>query len=239
MWLLWILITYLFINKMKSQDNQNNQNPEDLKFPVNATIQVGISTTATLESHYLISSNKDKVRELLSKSELQENDIIDAFISLHILLEVSLNSLFRQLSLLSIKENFDRLKVVENLDTISFIDKVTLFIYNSKFKFQDINKATEYHKIIGTLKNFASIRNKLLHGHSIITVIDDDGARSSQTKELLNKDHLKKQVKKFLIILEGLRYYLDCLDSSLTSAGKESYKKDFLDDSFIPDSYKS
>ena len=232
---------------MKSQDNPNNQKPGDIKRPLSVTAQVGISLTATIESHHLRYSNKDKLRELLSKSELNENDIIDAFISLHILLEVSLNSLFRELSLLSIKENFDKLKVIEildkkiieNLDKISFKDKMTLFLYNSKFKFQDINKAKKYHKIIGTLRDFANIRNRLLHGNSIITVIEGSVTRSSETKKRLKEDRLKEQVKKFIFILEGLKYYLDCLDSSLTSSAKENYKKEFLDASFIPDSYKS
>ena len=134
--------SYLGVNKMKSQDNPNNQSPKDINSSINVTLSAEVSVNATIESHYLRISNKEKVRELLSKSELNENDIIDAFISLHILLEVSLNSLFRRLSFLSIKENFDRSKVDENLDTISFRDKVTLFIYNSKFKFQDSSVPT-------------------------------------------------------------------------------------------------
>lgn len=229
----------LGVNKMKSQDNPNNQKPGDIKRPLSVTVSVGVSVTGTIESHHLRLSNKEKVRELLSNSELNENDIIDVFISLHIILEVSLNSLFRQLYLLKTEQYFDRLEVIKNLDEISFIDKVRFFIYNSKFKFQDINKAKKYQKIIGTLRNFACIRNQLLHGHSIITVIDDGGTRSSSTKKRLNKDHLKKQLEDFLFILKGLRYYLDCLVPPLKPSVKESCKKDFLNDSFIPDSYKS
>src|SRR3989339_1708202 len=88
------------------------------------------------QSEYLIFSNKLKVSKLINKSPLtEEGDFIDILIGLHIILEVGLNSFFRQVSLLSIKKNIDRLEIMDNIDKVGFIDKTILFIYNSKFDF--------------------------------------------------------------------------------------------------------
>lgn len=205
----------------------------DISISVNDEIQVNESVTISTESEYLIISNKEKVVEILSRKELSEENIIDVFISLHMVLEVGLNTLFRHISLSSIKKDVDRLEIMRNIDGVSFIDKTILFVYNSKFNFEDIGAATHYHGIIGTLKDFSFIRNQLLHGHSIITVADEQGSRSSRLKEILNKKGLGKQIEKFLFILEGMRFYVDCLDSSFTQASKESLKKSYLDNSFL------
>jgi len=194
--------------------------------------------TATTESEYLIISNKEKATELLSITEPTEANIIDAFIALHIILEVSLNTLFRHISMLSIKKDIDRLEIIKNIDAISFIDKTVLFIYDSKFNFTSIEDATHYHSTIGVLKDFSSIRNQLLHGHSISTISDEEGTRQSRLKKSLNDEALSGQIKKLLFVFEGLRFYVDCLESSLTTSGKAAFKKAYLDDTFIPDRYK-
>lgn len=172
-----------------------------------------------IESDYLLISNRNKCKKLLMSSDLDENDIIDGLISLHMVLEVGLNALYRHLSLSSLKKQVDHFKVIENLDNISFIDKTILFIYNSRFNF--IGKedfANKYHGIISRIKDFAHLRNKLLHGHSISTIPKKGEKTYSRLKKEINLDTLKKQITQFCFIIEGMRFYLNCLDSALTEA---------------------
>lgn len=193
------------------------------------------SFTSRKESGYLIVSNKKKCTELIRTSDLNENNIIDIFISLHIVLEVSLNTLFRHLALLSIKKGVDKFEIINNVDRVNFIDKTVLFIYNSKFKFDDkITEATKYHKIISELKNFSQLRNQLLHGHSISTVFDGNENKHSSLKNNLTLEKLNTQIKSFRLILEGIRFYLDCLDTHIPDETKKMFKNTYLNDDFLP-----
>lgn len=173
---------------------------------------------------------------MLVLEQYTEEHIIDFLISLHIVLEAGLNSLFRRLTIEQIKKSVDRLKVIKNLDNISFIDKTTLFIYNSNFDFGErVDKATKYHKIIGKMKQFSEVRNKLLHGHSISTLFPHEGReRASEMRALLSEEYVKEQIERFKFILEGMRFYIDCLEGDfISSMGKEYLKKEFLDDGFF------
>ena len=200
-----------------------------------ATARITASVSARKESGYLIVSNKEKCANLIRESELSEKDIIDIFISLHIVLEVSLNTLFRHLALMSIKKDIDEFEVIKNIDNISFIDKTILFIYNSKFEFGDkIVEATKYHSIIGTLRDFSALRNQLLHGHSISTIFDGQSNRHSTLKKSITLENLDAQIKKFKFILEGMRFYLDYLDSPISSDQRNAFKDSFLSDNFLP-----
>lgn len=187
------------------------------------------------ESDYLIISNKKKISNLISYSELDENDIIDVLISLHLVLEVGLNTLFRHISLMSIKKRANRFEIIRNLDNISFIDKTVLFIYDSKFNFDGkMDKANKYHDIIGKLKEFSGVRNKLIHGHSISTIFDGEKNIKSPLKKELSLEKLGEQIKRFTFILEGMSFYLDCLDSPITESGKSDFKKEYLNRDFLP-----
>jgi len=197
--------------------------------------QFSNGVSVRIESNYLISSNKEKCNNLISNSKLDDNDIIDALISLHIVLEVSLNTLYRHLISSVIKKDIDQFEVMKNIDNINFIDKTILFIYNSKFNFGNkLSEASKYHSIINKIRLFSEVRNKLLHGHSISTISDNKGKRHSEVKNKLSPNFLKEQIKRFCFIMEGMRFYLDCLDSELTPVKKEQYKKSFLDDGFLP-----
>lgn len=190
---------------------------------------------AKAESDYLLISNKTKCERLLTSSDLDENNIIDILISLHIILETGLNALYRHLTLFSLKKKVDPFKIIENLDNISFIDKTMLFVYNSKFDFAGKEElADKYHSIIDTIKDFAGVRNKLLHGHSISTILEEGIKTRSRLKKEINVKKMKKQIVKFCFIVEGMRFYLDCLDTILTEAGKESLKESYLEDNFLP-----
>lgn len=202
---------------------------------INDEINIEENISMRTKSDYLIISHRKKCKDLIEISPLSPEDIIDILISLHIVLEVGINAFFRQITLNAIKKTIGTLDVVKNIDQISFIDKTTLFIYNSTFDFSGKNdQASEYHKIIGMLKDFSGIRNSLLHGHAIMTVSNGVDVQHSKLKEQINLKYLDEQLKKFRFILEGLSFYFDCLVSSWTSSGKEDLKKEYLDISFLP-----
>ena len=200
---------------------------------MNDSINFSDSITLTVESNHLFYSNKKKVSEILTKDSLDRNDIIDVFVGLHLVLELGINNLFRKIITPTIKRQIDTHEIYENLDRISFIDKTAMFIYYSNFN--DVEKATEYHAIIGKLKSFSEIRNKLFHGHSISEISRNGTIKRSKLFKRLENSELKEQMNDFKFILEGLGYYLDCLESNLTPEGKSQLKNTYLDYSFIPE----
>ena len=150
------------------------------------------------------------------------------------MLEASLNGLYRSLALASIKKGIDEIEVTKNLDNISFIDKTILFIYNSHFEFgDDLAAATQYHGVIGKLKDFSGLRNALLHGHSIKMVNVGGIKKYSPLKQELNDDNLMKQVDKFQYIIEGVRFYVEHLHPAVKDTDKDVYLTRYLDDNFI------
>jgi len=166
-----------------------------------------------LESDYILISNKKKFAEIYNRENITKEDIIDAYISLHLVLEVGINTLLRHLTLTSFKKSIHPIEVIRNLDKINFIDKVVSFIYNSKFNFnEDLEQATEYYKVIGRLRDFSGVRNKLLHGHSISTIQVNGETYDSDSKQLLTKKALDNQVDKFIFIMNALGFYLEHLD---------------------------
>lgn len=174
-----------------------------------------------IESTHLIKSNKWKCEKIFKEGRFSENDIIDILISLHLILEIGLNGLFRVISQPTFKKDIDIMERMEKIDNINFIDKVTMFIYFGNFDFKDtahfknrLEEATKYHKIIGILKDFAQVRNSLLHGHALSEIRDlnADSKRDTKTKAKLSEDFLDKQIKKFEFILNGIAFYLDCYE---------------------------
>lgn len=204
---------------------------------VNSGAKVSATILAISESHYLIDSNREKCKTLFSKHEWQHGELIDGYIALHIVLEAGFNSLFRQLALRSLKKGVDRITVMKNVDEVSFIHKTTLFIYNSKFNFEGREtEATDYHKIIGTLKSFCSIRNSLLHGHAIATVSGTEIPEPQDTvirKSIVSGKKVKEQLNRFRFIMDGMTFYIDCLDD-LSDEDRNRYKSAYLGYDFLP-----
>ncbi|MEK7597198.1 MAG: hypothetical protein AAB441_00965 [Patescibacteria group bacterium] len=193
-----------------------------------------------LDSLYLVLSNRKRCKKLLNKHNLTEGDIIDTYISLHIILEVSLNALYRQIITHQIIKPISRLEVINNIDKISFIDKTTLFIYNAHFNFKNnLDESAIHHKIIEKLRTFSGIRNKLLHGHSVGSIsIDENQPQVTETKKVLDLNNLKRQLRLFIDINNGLRFFLDHL---IIEGSRDNYikdlKKEYLDYSFIPEEF--
>lgn len=199
------------------------------------TIRIKDSVTIMAESNYLFYSNREKVSILLNKKLLNKDDIIDIFIGLHIVLELGINNVFRKIISSDFKKDIDTHIMINNLDNINFIDKTIMFIYYSKFKFTDISEATRYHSIINKIKSFSEMRNKLLHGYSISEISGENGIFKSKLKKDLNLIKLKQQLEDFKFILDGLCYYLDCVESSWTTNGKNLLKETYLNHNFIPE----
>lgn len=191
--------------------------------------------TATIESLYLLSSNRKKCSEILAKPNRSDEDIMDFLVSLHLVLELGLNAFFRQIIMIQLQKGIEKTKIAGNLDRISFIDKAVLFIYMPSFDFNgQIEEADRYHSLIGTLRKFAEIRNKLLHGHMIARVhYSETHSVVTETSLLLNEDTLTKQITDFKFIMDGIAFYFDCLKSSFTPSGKASLKAEFLDKEFL------
>jgi len=69
--------------------------------------------------------HRKKCHDLINTGFNNKEDIMQFFLALHIVLEVGINSFFRQLVTVL---RFGRLKM-SCLDQVNFIDKVTMFFY--------------------------------------------------------------------------------------------------------------
>lgn len=209
------------------------------KCEIKETIGISESLTLIAESQHLLVSNRDKCADLLKKSELTNEDKIDFLISLHLVLEVGINALFRQFFFRNHGLGWisDERKV-EYLDEISFKDKVTAIIYFAKFRFNsdsDRIKADEYLSVIEQIKTFSQVRNKLLHGHSLSKTTVLNGKDSKQTVSKTSKliPKFDEQVGLFKSIVEAVAFYIRNVDCTITPEGRESMIKEFIDDDFL------
>ena len=187
------------------------------------------------ENHYLFLSSKRKCIKLFSLKNWEPPNIVDYLISLHQVLEIGLNSFFRELILLQPLNGLDKTTIVENLDKVSFIDKTRLFFSLPLFDFEGKTKeAISYQSAIGKLKNFTEIRNKLLHGHMVGQITYEDGRTSTtKTSKLISEITLNNQMESFRYIMEAVGFYFDHLKTTLTKNGKEDIKQFYLDTSFL------
>jgi hypothetical protein len=205
---------------------------------MNDKIQITESLSIRKESSHLLNLHRETVHSLLCKSNLDQTELMEVLVSLHIVLEIGINTFFRQI-FLSPKNRavFDQTKIIDNLDNINFGDKVALFIYSSEFDFDndEIEIAKKFHKIIGEIKQFSAMRNKLLHGHGIIEIYEEGGSKKSALSKELNLDKLKKQIESFKLILDGLSFYFKhYTQGRWTKAGKQQYIDAYLDTKFLP-----
>ncbi|MDF1496905.1 MAG: hypothetical protein P1P90_02495 [Patescibacteria group bacterium] len=205
----------------------------DHEIELHETIKISDSWSVRTESHYLLISNREKCHKLLQRLDLDENDMIDFFISLHLVLEIGLNTFYRQITLMGIQKTVNKKDIIKNLDGINFIDKTILFIYNSKFNFQNISEADRHHSVFGKIRDFNSIRNQLLHGHSIGTISQNGTQSQTVARSALNRENLEKRLKAFKEILDSIKFYFGSLESVITESGKEDIKREFLDYGFL------
>ena len=212
-----------------------DNNGSNFEADMDDAIVISGSVTSTLESHHLIVSNRKRVADLLIKVEQDRDDLIDIFISLHIVLETGINTLFRKLIIHQIRHSVEKYSYTTNIDNISFIDKTVMYIYFSKFEFKDLTLVTKYHTIIGKLRSFSEIRNKLLHGHEISSHSKNGKNTESAAFRKLKFPELQTQLSDFKYALDGLAYYVRSSDMGISESGKETYIMEYLDHSFLPD----
>lgn len=189
-----------------------------------------------LESHHLLISNRKKCNEILLKSTKDRNDIIDFLISLHLVLEIGLNGFYRTTILDQLQKSVRKTTIAHDLDSIGFKEKTVMFFTFPYFVFPDgIEEADKYYKAIGKLINFSGIRNKLLHGHTIMEISNTDGGiEQSKTFELIKENTIDNQIIDFKFIIEAVEYYFDHLkESSISKEKQEEFKNQFLDKTFL------
>lgn len=187
------------------------------------------------ESNYLIISRRAKCRELLARSERGEEELIELYIALHVVLEVGLNALLRRLTLWHAQPAFDRIEAISQIDDINFKDKMAMFLYHANFDFADqAGAAEEHHSLLKKMAHFSQIRNQLLHGHSISTFFLEGREKDSETRRKMNEETFIKQLDLFRSIVTGVIFYLDHLVvASGRELDKEWLKKEYLDLSFL------
>ena len=187
------------------------------------------------ESNYLIFSRRQKCQKLISQKELGEEDLIEFYIALHVVLEVGLNALLRHLALHRTQLFFGKAEMIDQIDDIGFKDKTAMFLYYAQFDFSDsADEAKEHHDIFKRMVHFSAVRNELLHGHSISTFISDGKKQDSDARRKMNRETLDQQINLFKSIVNGMSFYLDHLiDFDDLKLDKEKLKKDYLDLDFL------
>lgn len=186
-----------------------------------------MSNSLFLESMALLEFHKANCKKFMQNVDsAKEIDYINFLISLHIVLEISLNTFYRQLfHYISAPSSFmaDRLIINEEIDSISYIDKTRFFIYCLPFHFPETEKARNPNTLIKKLKLFGESRNKLLHGYSISTFIEGGVEKWSKAKKNVTFQKCVDQLISFNKILDIISYYLDYL--ALENV-KDSLRKD-------------
>jgi len=187
------------------------------------------------ESDYLISSRRQKCKDILAREDLDEEDLIEFYIALHVVLEVGLNALLRHLALWHAQSFFDKAEIIDQVDDVNFKDKVAIFLYHAQFDFMDQHQDVEkHHDILKKIVHFSEIRNELLHGHAISTFILDGKSQDSDVRRKMNQATLTQQINLFKDIIKGMHFFLDHLiDSSKEKIDKESLKNKYLDIEFL------
>lgn len=183
------------------------------------------------ESLHLLEANKEKCEAINKKEDKSPNDIADFLISLHLVMEISINALIRDLVVNNLQKTIDKSKIVDNLDRISFIDKTILFVYMEKYDFSDsIENADKHHSLIGLLKSFSQTRNLLMHGSMIGDFLDGQSSTTSTVSKLTDS-HFNEQVERFKKIYDGLIFYLEHLKHC--NSDVDYLKRKFLNYNFL------
>lgn len=184
-------------------------------------------------------SKKRVCNDFLQKYTLNDVEILDFLLSLHLVLEIGVNSFFR--SLYYIYSNLEFSKYENLLDDVSFLNKIQYFLSSNRFTYRDGKEVDEAEKlakqVISDIKNFNEVRNKIVHGHSIS---EYSGAVSKKSKllELIRPSQVKDQVERFKKIIDSLNYFVDRLvinstDISIPSDQIRQFQEDFLSYNFL------
>lgn len=193
----------------------------------------------TLESNHLLNSNKVKIeiilKRLSSGEPLTTFDIIEGYISLHLYFEIAVNKLLRNIALRNFVISEATLELSNYIDDINFRDKVIAFICFERFIFheEEVNSVPErIKKLSDDLKDFTIPRNKLLHGHALVSWGSSKKEQTKANKHIKEKE-FKSQIRRFHELVEDTYFFIDRLDPL---PRKHDQYRNILDNSFIPSS---
>ncbi|MFO7807508.1 MAG: hypothetical protein R6V40_03780 [Candidatus Moraniibacteriota bacterium] len=202
------------------------------------SINIRESVTMTVKSGHLIKSNKERCKGILQKEpeERSRNDFIDFFVSLHIVLELSLNDFFREV----VKDKFEPLSHngtysgVNVFDNVDFLSKTVMFIFFSPISLdaKEIKEEYKVDKIRKKINDFNGIRNKILHGHVVEQRSKDSKLEDSSLWAELNNKKMEGQIKNFKDIIDGISFYFDHVNY-FPNKKKEKIKNEYLNYDFL------
>jgi hypothetical protein len=194
-------------------------------------ISIGESVSIKIESNAFLNKKRNDCHEILIKENPKELDIMEFLLNLHIVLEIGINSFFR--NYYSYITTIDCIKKNHTIDEINFKDKIKFFLISNIFIFNsgedkiNINKKSE--QIIQQIITFSQIRNKIIHGHS---VSETDQEKSKLRKKLTNKS-MTDQITIFKEIISSLNFFIGKVESKINKKQIEMFQKNFLSDNFL------
>lgn len=205
-------------------------NPEPLKMVL--TIN---NPTIKTESNYFFISRKNKCIEFLKMEKYTEADILEFLLNLHFVLEVGVNTFFR--NYYKCFTNYDFLKGSKEIDNINFSDKITIFLNENKFTLkaeEDLSMNRQMvNEITGLIKNFNNIRNMIVHGHPINEISSGQHKNQSPLKSKLSEESYQKQIEDFRKIVSNINYFVDRLEITIRRDTIEMFQKIYLNLDFL------
>jgi hypothetical protein len=188
-----------------------------------------------LESNYFFMSRKQKCSEFLKITDPKEDDILEFLLNLHFVLEIGINTFFR--NYYKHTSNYDFFSDSKEIDNIDFYSKITIFLHENNFTLETRESEHESRKkvkqIMGTIKNFNYTRNMIVHGHSISEIHYGETKIQSKLKATLNKDYVIKQIDSFKDILNNLNYFIDRINTKISKEQLQSFQRIYLDINFL------
>lgn len=204
--------------------------PEPLKMLITVN-----NVTLKLESNYFFISRKNKCSEFLQITEPQESDILEFLLNLHFVLELGINTFFRNYYKHS--SNYDFFKDSRDIDNIDFQNKITIFLHENHFILETgeslATSRQKVNEIVGTIRNFNNVRNMIVHGHSVSEIHFGEQRIPSNLKSKLNKDYVLDQIESFKKIITNINYFIDRLNTQIPREQLNSFQRIYLDIDFL------
>ncbi len=202
--------------------------------PAKIKITMG-SVSFKHESNHVLTSRRQLCKDFLSKREdLSESDILEFLLALHFVLEIGINTFFR--NYYSTYTNQNPLKYENELDEINYIDKIRFFINSNNFIYKDGNDVQiskeKAKRLISDMKSFGRIRNMIIHGHSVSEVTGEIN-KKSKLKDKLSPDSLIKQKTLFKNILENINFFVEKLETHIGREQIKVFQNSFLNADFL------
>jgi hypothetical protein len=202
--------------------------------PLTITVTVP-SVTLKLESNSFFISKKNKCSEFLKVTDPKEEDILEFLLNLHFVLEIGINTFFR--NYYKHTSNYDFFAESKEIDNIDFYSKVAIFLHENNFTLEDgdavADSKTKVKQIMGTIKNFNYTRNMIVHGHSVSEIHYGEQKIQSNLKSQLNLDHVIKQTEGFKRIINNLNYFIERLSTKIPKEQLNALQRIYLNTDFL------